>query len=164
MAVGRRKFVGRGLKRQLQLDFVADWHATAPNLGNRRLQTTCHVDRAVVDGRDRQPTALVKRDGWDIIVRGDKPEPTTVRRACRTVHRLEQGRPDPLTLYESIERHDLALVAINVKRQQPQGHPLTDCQEAWQLVGVVHVPTRDDDRGTPVCLEHVADPVAVVVM
>jgi hypothetical protein len=162
--VRSRKLAVRGRQRQFQLNFVVDGHTTVPNPRNRRLQTPCHVDRAVVDGRDPEPTPLVKRDRGDIIVRGDEPEPTTVRCACSMVYRLEQGCPNPLTLYERIERHDLALVASHVKRQQPQGHALTDSQETWQLVGMVHVPTRDDDCGTPVCLEHVADPVTVVVV
>src|SRR5262245_44292881 len=86
----------RWLDGQCQLNFVTDRDATDTALWDLRLESPRDLHRTMADGRDHQSTALVELYGWHVVIRRDEPEPLTVRRACCSLGRCEQGRTDPL--------------------------------------------------------------------
>ena len=160
-AEGSRALDSRWLDGQCQLNFVTDRNATDTALWDLRLESPRDLHRTTVDGRDYQSTALVELYGWHVVIRRDEPEPLTVRRACCSLGRCEQGRTNPLAFCKAIEGHHLQLVPVDVKREEPHRHVITDGQEPRQAVGVVQATTGDDDCGAPVFLEQVADPLTV---
>jgi hypothetical protein len=53
-----------------------------------------------------------------------------MRRACCGLGGLQQGGTDAVAFHQAIERHGLLLVAVDVKREQPDRHPIVYCREA----------------------------------
>jgi len=58
-------------------------------------------DSITVDRSDDQTTALVKRDGWHVVMRRDEPQPPTGRRAGRSLSRSEQDGADLMAFRDS---------------------------------------------------------------
>ncbi len=113
--------------------------------------------------RHQDETApLVEAKSSQIVVGRDQPHPPATGGPGRLHDGREQGRPDSLSLRQTVQRDDLAFLTFDVVRHQPQRPAAGIGGKARQPVCLVNPPAGGDLGRLPALFQESPNPLAVI--